>query len=97
MGLCSAGPLVSVEPDHFLYQHVTPPDARDLIQSVGSEPAHRLECSRDQAFFKIQASIVLENSRKIDAKKIDEYIANAGYSALTNEGAVRSPAHARTR
>lgn len=54
MGLCSAGPLVSVEPDHLLYQNVKPEDAVELIRSVGAEPLHRLQCSLDQPFFKRQ-------------------------------------------
>ena len=82
MGLCSAGPLVSVEPDRLLYQHVTPADAADLIRSVGSEPLRRLECSREQPFFKRQVNVVLENSGKIDPEKIEEYIAVDGYQAL---------------
>ena len=82
MGLCSAGPLVAVEPDQLLYQHVTVADAPDLIRSVGAEPLRRLECPREQAFFKRQVNIVLENSGKIDPEKIDEYIANDGYDAL---------------
>ncbi len=82
MGLCSAGPLVAVEPDRLLYQHVTPADAPDLIRSVGSEPLRRLECSREQPFFKRQVNVVLENSGKIDPEKIDDYIAADGYQAL---------------
>jgi bidirectional [NiFe] hydrogenase diaphorase subunit len=92
MGLCSAGPLVSVEPDNLLYQHVTPADAQELIQSIGAEPLRRLECSREQAFFKRQVNIVLENSGKIDAEKIDEYIANDGYTALTHVLTEMTPA-----
>ena len=82
MGLCSAGPLVAVEPDRLLYQHVTPADAPDLIRSIGAEPLGRLECSREQPFFKRQVNVVLENSGKIDPEKIDEYIAVDGYQAL---------------
>jgi len=92
MGLCSAGPLVSVEPDHLLYQHVTPADAPDLIRSIGSEPVKRLECSREQPFFSRQVNIVLENSGKLDPEKIDEYIANDGYSALTQALTEMKPA-----
>jgi bidirectional [NiFe] hydrogenase diaphorase subunit len=82
MGLCSAGPLVSVEPDSLLYAKVTPDVAEVLIRSLGGEPAKRLECSREQPFFSRQSSVVLENSGKIDPEKIEEYIAAEGYRAL---------------
>jgi bidirectional [NiFe] hydrogenase diaphorase subunit len=82
MGLCSAGPLVAVEPTGILYQHVHADDAGDLINSVGGVPLRRLQCSREQAFFKRQTAIVLENSGKLDPDKIEEYIAAEGYKAL---------------
>jgi len=82
MGLCSAGPLVAVEPDRLLYQHVTPADAPDLIQSIGAGPLGRLQCSREQPFFKRQVNVVLENSGRIDPEKIEEYLAVDGYQGL---------------
>ena len=82
MGLCSAGPLVSVDPGALLYKNVKPENADALIRSLGGEQAKSLECSREQPFFKRQVNIVLENSGKIDPEKIDEYIAVDGYRAL---------------
>ncbi|MGD0907960.1 MAG: NuoF family protein [Candidatus Acidiferrales bacterium] len=82
IGLCSSGPLVSVEPDGLLYEKVAPGDAEVLIHSLGGEPAKRLECSREQPFFSRQSNIVLGNSGKIDPEKIEEYIAAEGYRAL---------------
>jgi bidirectional [NiFe] hydrogenase diaphorase subunit len=82
MGLCSAGPLVSVEPDGLLYDKVTPEDVEILIRSLGGEPANQLKFSREQPFFSRQSNIVLENSGKIDPEKIEEYIAAEGYRAL---------------
>jgi len=92
MGLCSAGPLVVVEPTGLLYQHVHPDDAADLINSVGGAPLRRLECSREQAFFKRQDGIVLENSGKLDPDKIEEYIAADGYKALVSAVTEMTPA-----
>jgi len=92
MGLCSAGPLVSVEPDQILYQHVSPADAPELIRSIGSNRVARLECSRDQHFFKRQMAIVLENSGRIDPEKIGDYTANEGYTALTRAVSEMTPA-----
>src|SRR6266566_5173541 len=33
-GLCTAGPMVGVEPDRLLYQHVTAEDATALLDSL---------------------------------------------------------------
>src|SRR6266581_886947 len=38
MGLCTAGPLVSVRPEKTLYQSVTPDDAPAIIESLGGAP-----------------------------------------------------------
>jgi bidirectional [NiFe] hydrogenase diaphorase subunit len=92
MGLCSAGPLVAVEPDRLLYRDVKPEDARELIQSIGGEPVRRIECSREQSFFKRQTLIVLENSGKIDPEKIDEYVDVDGYRALNQALSDMTPA-----
>ncbi len=92
MGLCSAGPLVAVAPDGLLYQNVKLEDAADLIDSVGGGTLGRLQCSREQPFFKRQVNVVLENSGLIDPEKIDEYIAADGYKALLHAVAEMTPA-----
>jgi bidirectional [NiFe] hydrogenase diaphorase subunit len=92
MGLCSAGPLVAVEPDRLLYEHVTPADASELIRSIGAKPLRRLQCPREQPFFQRQVNIVLENSGKIDPEKIADYAANGGYEALTQTLTEMTPA-----
>ena len=83
MGLCSAGPLVSVEPTGTLYQGVGPDDATDIIRGLSEEePVSRLECSRQVPFFERQVAIVLENSGRIDPERAEDYIAAGGYEAL---------------
>ena len=86
MGLCMAGPLVSVGPidaKGALYQQVAPTDAKDIVDSLGNaKPVQRLELSAEQPFFKRQQKIVLENSGNVDAERIEEYIAAKGYEAL---------------
>jgi bidirectional [NiFe] hydrogenase diaphorase subunit len=81
-GLCTAGPMVSVEPDGLLYQHVTPGDAPALLDSLDSEPVARLQAHTGAAFFTRQHRIVLENAGEIDPERIEEYIAVGGYQAL---------------
>src|ERR1039457_3428557 len=84
MGLCSAGPLVSVETDGKMYANVTPEEAPEIIRNLdtGAEGLH--ECPTNVPFFERQKKIVLENSGRIDPERIEDYIASEGYSALVN-------------
>ena len=86
MGLCAAGPLVSVQPDDVLYQNVRPeeetPDTAEIAESIGAEPVSRLQLDSNLPFFQAQQKIVLENSGKIDPERIEDYIAEEGYEAL---------------
>jgi bidirectional [NiFe] hydrogenase diaphorase subunit len=81
MGLCAAGPLVLVDPQEILYQHVKAGNAKDVVNSLGGEPFAELQCDlRDH--FDQQVHVVLENSGHIDPERIDDYIARDGYLAL---------------
>jgi bidirectional [NiFe] hydrogenase diaphorase subunit len=81
MGLCAAGPLVLVDPQEILYQHVKTENAAAVAASLGAEPVAELQCNlRDH--FDQQVHIVLENSGHIDPEKIDDYISRDGYKAL---------------
>lgn len=82
LGLCSSGPLVSIEPEGLLYRGVEISDASDILESLGGTPLARLECSLEQPFFKKRQKIVLENCGKIDPESIEDYIAQNGYEAL---------------
>ncbi len=83
MGLCSAGPLVVVEPDGPMNRAVTPEDAPDVVAAaLEGKAVPRLECPGDLPFFQRQQKIVLENSGRIDPEKIEDYIAADGYSAM---------------
>jgi bidirectional [NiFe] hydrogenase diaphorase subunit len=81
MGLCAAGPLVLVDPDEVLYQHVNEGHAQKIVGSLGAKPVAELQCElRDH--FDQQVHVVLENSGQIDPEKIEDYIAHDGYRAL---------------
>jgi bidirectional [NiFe] hydrogenase diaphorase subunit len=86
LGLCGAGPLVSV--DHgdksadILYQRVQPSDADEIIAAVGGQPVERLRLDSRMPFFQRQHRIVLENSGRIDPDRLEDYIARDGYLAL---------------
>ena len=92
MGLCSAGPLVSAEPDGPLYANAKPEDAPEIVRSLGAQPLARLECPRAMPFFERQMNLVLENSGHIDPERIEEYIAAGGYQALVTALAEMTPA-----
>jgi bidirectional [NiFe] hydrogenase diaphorase subunit len=82
MGLCSAGPLVSVEEDGQMYANVTPADAPELVRGIDTGAAALQRCPTDVPFFERQKKIVLENSGVIDPERIEDYIAHDGYRAL---------------
>ncbi len=81
MGLCAAGPLVLVDPDEILYQHVNASHAEAVVASLGAEPVKELQCDLREHFDQ-QVHVVLENSGHIDPERIDDYIARDGYLAL---------------
>jgi bidirectional [NiFe] hydrogenase diaphorase subunit len=95
MGLCSAGPLVSVENGSQMFANVTPEQAPDIVRGLdtGSDGgSDGLEtCSSDMPFFLRQKKIVLENSGEIDPERIEDYIAHDGYRALVTAITEMSP------
>jgi len=84
MGLCSAGPLVSLRPEKTLYQKVQPEDAGAIIEHLGNAPVARLECETDRPFFTQQTRIVLANSGEIDPERLEDSIAVGGYQQLAH-------------
>ena len=84
MGLCSAGPLVSVRPEKTLYQAVTPEDAPAIVESLGDRPVERLVCPTERPFFTQQTKIVLANSGEIDPERLEDYLAVGGYQQLSH-------------
>jgi bidirectional [NiFe] hydrogenase diaphorase subunit len=95
MGLCSQGPLVTVESDGqtpVLYQTVAPTDAPAVLASFEKGPLIKLQHPLSDPFFSKQVKLVLENSGKIDPERIEDYIAAGGYEALYNVLMEMSPA-----
>ncbi len=81
-GLCAEGPLVSVEPQHILYQGVKPEDAADVVASLNDAPIERLRCDVSIPFFTRQKKVVLEHNGMLDPERIEAYIANGGFAAF---------------
>lgn len=82
LGLCKAGPLVAVEPNGVMYQHVTANEANEILEALDAEPLAQLALEPALPFFNRQTKISLENSGVIDPERIEEYIAQGGYAAL---------------
>ncbi|QDU59730.1 NADP-reducing hydrogenase subunit HndC [Planctomycetes bacterium Pan216] len=82
MGLCSSGPLVALDPEDVLYQHVGVDDVPEIVESLDTQPVPRLLCDTTIPFFQRQKKIVLENSGRIDPERIEDYIAVGGYRSL---------------
>ena len=92
MGLCSAGPLVSIETDGTLYAGVTPEEAPEIIRHLDTGSDGLTHCPTDTPFFQRQKKIVLENSGHIDPERIEDYIAHDGYFAQVECITERTPA-----
>nr|MBP9202167.1 NAD(P)H-dependent oxidoreductase subunit E [Gemmatimonadales bacterium] len=84
MGLCGQGPLVTVEPGEVLYQQVTPAVAETIVTGhlVGGAPVAAAMVDTTVPFFTSQVRIVNEHSGRIDATRIEGYLAAGGYEAL---------------
>jgi bidirectional [NiFe] hydrogenase diaphorase subunit len=84
MGLCGEGPLVKVDPDGTLYQRVDEATAQRMVEEhlVQGKPVTDHVVDTSHPFFAAQFKIVLENCGKMDAERIEDYIAGGGYAAL---------------
>jgi bidirectional [NiFe] hydrogenase diaphorase subunit len=103
MGLCSAGPLVTVgERDAALneaniYRDVTPDDAGNLIASAGGDASASAQlearrCPAELPFFRRQQKIVLEHAGVIDPDSFKGYVAVGGYRAMVQALTEMEPA-----
>lgn len=93
-GFCQAGPLVSVEPYGYLYVHVKPEDATDIVEQtlVNGQAVERLlyvdrstgkACAKtnDITFYNKQNRVVLGRCGHIDPEDIKEFISLGGYNS----------------
>ena len=91
LGLCAAGPLISIQPEGTYYQGVRVGDVSDLLDALGGPPLSRLDCSSQVPFFQRQKKIVLENCGAIDPERIEEYVGRGGYEPLYNAVRIMTP------
>ena len=94
-GLCERGPIVVVQPGEVLYQRVEEPDVAEIFREtvLGGRVVERLlyedpatgrkaTTAEEIPFYSAQKRIVLSANGAIDPKRIEDYIAAGGYSAL---------------
>ncbi|HET7722745.1 MAG TPA: NuoF family protein [Acidimicrobiales bacterium] len=81
LGLCAAGPLVSVLETGALHRNVSPEDLTGLVASLTTADPTATHVETDP-FFARQVRIVTENLGRIDPESIEDYLAAGGYTAL---------------
>jgi bidirectional [NiFe] hydrogenase diaphorase subunit len=82
MSPCGQGPMVSVEPNGLLYQHVTPENASSIVDALTGGTAQAELGDPKHPFFARQTMVVCENSGQIDPERIEDYIETGGYATL---------------
>src|SRR5215468_2526624 len=82
MGLCGQGPLVGVDPEGLLYEHVTPENAPSIVTAFTRNEAEASRGDLSHPFFTSQVPVVLAHCGRVDPERIEEYIEAGGYSAL---------------
>jgi bidirectional [NiFe] hydrogenase diaphorase subunit len=83
MGLCAAGPILSVQPLGLLYREMTPEEGvAVLVSLVDEKPQVEKRIDTQQPFFSRQERKVLANTGVIDPERVNDYIAAGGYTAL---------------
>ena len=93
-GFCERGPIVVIFPQQICYLSVGTKDVPEIVSQTlienklverllyTDDTGQRIAYEGDIPFYKNQSRIVFGNNRLIDPKKVDDYIALGGYSAL---------------
>ena len=95
-GLCSAGPVMIVQPAGIFYQRIKEEDVPEIVTShlqqgkvverlLYKDPDTGKVCTQldEIKFFKKQRLVTLKNRSLIDPDKIDHYISRGGYMAVS--------------
>jgi (2Fe-2S) ferredoxin len=103
-GFCERGPVVVIYPEEICYLQVTAEDVPEIVEEtivnkrvverlVYVDPATDAKAAleSDIPFYKYQERHLLGSNIRIDPKRIDDYLAIGGYSALTKALTAMSP------
>ena len=94
-GFCEKGPIVVLQPDDICYLGVKPEDVPEISEKtltngeiidrlVYTDPVNKEKIIKDGEipFYKKQERFLLGNNINIDSRRIQDYVAVGGYSAL---------------
>jgi NADH:ubiquinone oxidoreductase subunit F (NADH-binding)/(2Fe-2S) ferredoxin/NAD-dependent dihydropyrimidine dehydrogenase PreA subunit len=95
LGFCEKGPRIVIYPEEIYYFQVKASDVPEIVSKtlINNEIVERLLYTdsvtgkrarylSEVPFYKYQNRLLLESNRKLDPKKIEDYLAIGGYSAL---------------
>lgn len=104
-GFCERGPIVVIYPEETCYLQVQPEDAGEIISRtivekkiidrlLYADPGSGEAIARESEipFYKNQVRHLIGNNIKIDPKRIEDYLAVGGYSALATALTQKTPA-----
>jgi bidirectional [NiFe] hydrogenase diaphorase subunit len=81
LGLCAAGPLVSIPETGHMFEHVTPDGLDPIVDMLKTvKPTGKME--KQAPFFSKQLRVATENMGIVDPESVDDYISRGGYDAL---------------
>ena len=94
-GFCERGPVVVIYPEEICYLQVTPDDVPEIVSTTLKEKrivdrllyvdpvtGERAVREADIPFYRHQQRFILSRNIKLDSRRIDDYLALGGYSAL---------------
>ena len=94
-GFCEQGPLVVIRPSGIMYAHVAAKDVPEIVERtiiggkiidrllyMDPQSGEKIEHEQDVPFYQFQQRVILDLNGLIDPQKIEEYIAEGGYTAL---------------
>jgi bidirectional [NiFe] hydrogenase diaphorase subunit len=82
MGFCGQGPMIDVEPQGLLYEHVTVENAASIIDALVGGTARAQLGDTKQPFFARQMLVVRSNNGRIDPERLEDYLEIGGYQTL---------------
>jgi bidirectional [NiFe] hydrogenase diaphorase subunit len=91
-GLCARGPMANLDNGRHVYQHLTPEDAPEVVETLESAPSERIRLDGELPFFKRQVRIATQGAGLIDPSELNSYIAAGGYRTLLDALLHRTPA-----
>jgi NADH-quinone oxidoreductase subunit F len=104
-GFCEKGPIIVIHPEEICYFQIEPKDVPEIISQTivekkvverllytDPETKQKIVHESEIPFYKHQTRLVFGSNGSIDPKRIDDYLAIDGYSALAKALSGMAPA-----